>query len=65
MTENIIKKKADILFHGHLHEPGNAALHDPAGRVVIVGAGASFEKRESENSFNLVELDPETGQGKV
>ncbi len=39
--------------------------HDDSGKVVIIGAGTSYETRESENSFNLCVLNLETGEGKV
>ena len=39
--------------------------HDSAGKVVIIGAGASYETRESENSFYLGLVNIETGKGKI
>jgi hypothetical protein len=45
--------------------PSNMNQHDSEGKVVIIGAGASYETRKSENSFNVGVLDLETGNGKV
>jgi predicted MPP superfamily phosphohydrolase len=62
---NQLVNNVDLILTGHLHEPANAFIRNAAGQAVIIGAGASFEKRESENSFNLVEIDLETGRGVV
>lgn len=32
------------------------------GKALVVGAGESFESRESRNSFNLVEIDLTDGE---
>jgi 3',5'-cyclic AMP phosphodiesterase CpdA len=60
-----LKTKADLILTGHLHEPSNMSQRDTSGNAVIIGAGASYEKRTSENSFNVGVLDLETGKGKV
>ncbi len=66
VCHNRLKEKLDVILTGHLHEPHNAAIHDEAGKVVIVGAGTCYERRETdENAFNLVELDLSTGSGWV
>jgi predicted MPP superfamily phosphohydrolase len=61
----MLKDKLDLILTGHTHEPGNAFYADACAKVVQVGAGAGFEKRKSENSFNIVEIDLKTGQGSV
>ena len=43
------------------HRPDPAA--SPDAEAMVVAAGASFEKRRSHNSYNLVQLDMEAGQG--
>jgi 3',5'-cyclic AMP phosphodiesterase CpdA len=65
VNQNRLKHGADLLLHGHLHRPLNAVTRDAAGDVVIIGAGASYETRESENSFNIVEIDLLSGKGEV
>ncbi|MCP4667426.1 MAG: NACHT domain-containing protein, partial [Deltaproteobacteria bacterium] len=57
--------RLDLILTGHLHEPSNAFVQNAAGRAVIIGAGAGFETRKSRNSFNVVEIDLETGAGKA
>ncbi len=64
-TQSQIKQHADVILTGHLHDPSNMSQHDDSGKVVIIGAGASYETRKSENSFNLCVLNLETGEGKV
>lgn len=63
--QNQIKQKADLILTGHLHNPSNMSQHDSAGKVVTIGAGATYETKEFENSFNVGVLDLITGQGKV
>ena len=63
--QNQIKQRADIILTGHLHDPNNLNQHDSSGKVVIIGAGASYETRTSENSFNLGVVNIETGEGKI
>ncbi|MBN2443824.1 MAG: SUMF1/EgtB/PvdO family nonheme iron enzyme [Spirochaetales bacterium] len=62
---NMLKNKMDILFHGHIHEPQNTCTFDGAGNSMTIGAGAGFEQRESENSFNIIDINPEDGKGFV
>lgn len=61
-----ILKDADLILTGHLHEPENMWIHNGVAEAVLISAGASFEKRESEdNSFNVGEIDLTTGSGEV
>lgn len=64
-NRNRLMQTVDLILHGHLHEPSNTFVRDAAGNAVIIGAGASYESRESENSFNIVEIDLLTGHGEV
>ena len=65
VCRNRLMKGADLVLTGHLHEPENMFVRNSAGQAVLIGAGASFDKRESENSFNVAEIDLETGKGEV
>jgi len=65
VCRNRLMQKADLLLTGHLHEPDNMFVRGAAGQAVLIGAGASFEKRESENSFNIVQIDLDSGAGEV
>ncbi len=65
VCRNLLMQQADLILTGHLHEPENMWVRGPSGQSIIIGAGASFETRESENSFNVVEIDPSNGAGKV
>lgn len=58
-------QKLDLILYGHLHQPVSEAFRSTAGEAVLIGAGAAYEARESENSFNTVEIDIATGEGKV
>lgn len=63
--QNQLKQKSDLILTGHLHDPANMSQQDAAGKFVMIGAGASYEKRNSENSFNVGVLDLETGNGTI
>jgi formylglycine-generating enzyme required for sulfatase activity len=65
VCQNILFDKLDLILCGHLHDPTNAFIQTAAGQAVMIGAGAGFETRESYNSFNLTEIDCQTGQGRV
>lgn len=65
ICQSMLIQKADLILTGHLHEPDNAFLRNTAGEAILIGAGASFEKRESENSFNIVQIDMITGKGEL
>jgi len=62
---NKLIRKSDLILCGHLHEPSDAFIRNAAGQAVIIGAGAGFETRESANSFNITEIDMQTGAGRV
>ena len=65
VCRNMLMQHADLILTGHLHEPGNRFVRDAAGQAVLISAGASFETRESHNSFNVVEIDLLTGAGEA
>ena len=64
-SRNLLVRNVDMILTGHSHNPENAFYHDSAGKVVHIGAGASYEKRESENVFDIVEIDLEKRSGIV
>ncbi len=65
VCRNLLMNQFDLILTGHLHDPSNAFTREAAGQALIIGAGAGFENRESRNSFNVVKIDPETGEGTV
>ncbi len=65
VCQNLLMQKANLILIGHLHKPANMFVRGAAGQAVLVRAGASFDKRESENWFNTGEIDLATGKGKV
>lgn len=50
--QNRLRKELDLILTGHLHLAANAVETNGAGRATIIGAGASYESRNSRNSFN-------------
>jgi len=54
-----------FILNGHLHRPGLEHVQTPDARVMTIAAGACYEAREHQNSYNLVRLDLEAMQGTV
>jgi len=54
-----------FILHGHLHRTGLASLETPDEAAMIIAAGASFETRQSTNSYNFIQIDPISGRGTV
>lgn len=52
-----ITKRCDFYHCGHLHRPESHGAGFDASACLTVAAGASFETRESQNSYSLVKLD--------
>ena len=65
LSRVLLMKNADLFLYGHRHKPENYFLKDDNGSGLFIGAGASYEKRESENAFNVVEIDLEKRAGMV
>ncbi len=65
VCKSILKHELDLILTGHLHQPENAFTYDSAGKHVSIAAGAAYETRESCNSFNLTEINLNSGQGQV
>ena len=63
--EALLMRDCDLILHGHLHRTGLTWQETPDARAMVVAAGASYEKRTSDNRYNLVQLDLEAQQGKV
>lgn len=52
-----ITRRCDFYHCGHLHHPESHGSGFAASACLTVAAGASFETRESQNSYSLVKLD--------
>ncbi|MCP4697891.1 MAG: AAA family ATPase [Gammaproteobacteria bacterium] len=62
---NRLKHKLDLILHGHLHHADSAYEQGGAGQAVMLSAGAAYQSRDSRNSFNLVEIDLNRGEGQA
>ena len=65
ICKNRLTNKLDVILTGHLHQPSGGAFRNTAGEAVVIGAGVFYETRETKNSFNHVELDLTSADGKV
>lgn len=52
-----IMRRCDFYHCGHLHQPESHGAGFDAASCLTVAAGASFETRESQNTYSLVRLD--------
>ena len=52
-----IERACQFLHCGHLHEPETRITVSGATACLTLGAGASYETRQSHNSYSLVTLD--------
>ena len=52
-------EEACHFFHcGHLHLPDASKIASQSGQCLMLAAGASFESRESHNTYTLIAFDP-------
>ncbi|MGD0953802.1 MAG: metallophosphoesterase [Methanotrichaceae archaeon] len=58
-------ERCNLILHGHLHETGINFIQNPDAKYGIIGAGACFETRKSHNSYNIVNIDFDSGKGKI
>ena len=57
-TQRRLEDACHFYHCGHLHVPEAASVATQAGRCLTLAAGASFESRDSHNSFSIVTFDP-------
>lgn len=65
-----LKRKCNIILHGHGHKPGISKIDDNFGYYVVIPAGACYDRRSTADSnytfsYNFVHLDLESNQGTV
>jgi len=65
VCEELLLRECHFVLHGHLHRSGVRQLRAPGIKAMIIGAGACFETRESQNAYNLVHLDFTAGRGTI
>ena len=63
--EHLLMNACDFILHGHLHKAGILNIATPDAQAMIIAAGACYETRQSLNSYNIVTLDPNTGEGNI
>lgn len=70
LVEERLYRKCHLILHGHEHRPRVNIQRSTLGDVVIVPAGASYDRRRAldsryTNAYNLVQLDFDKQQGTV
>ena len=64
-TQRRLEEACHFYHCGHLHVPDAASVATQSGRCLTLAAGASFESRDSHNSFTIVTFDPLQAQTEV
>jgi len=64
-VEPMLGASCNFILHGHMHQVGLLQVRTPDTTPMIIAAGACYETREYPNSYNFVQLNPNTGKGKV
>lgn len=64
-SASLLTSRCDFILHGHMHQVGLLQTRTPDSKAMIIAAGACYETRQHPNSYNLVRLDLDTGQGMV
>ena len=64
-TQRRLEDACQFYHCGHLHVPDAADVATQSGRCLMLAAGASFESRDSHNSFTIVTFDPLQAQTNV
>ena len=57
-TQRRIEEACHFFHCGHLHVPDASSVATKSGNCLTLAAGASFESRESHNSYTAVVFDP-------
>lgn len=65
VTEAILAQSCHFILRGHRHDTGLVHQSEPDSEVMVLSAGACYQKRREFNSCNCVSLDLETGKGIV
>ncbi|MCP5061439.1 MAG: hypothetical protein GY936_03130 [Ignavibacteriae bacterium] len=60
-----MKRFSDLVLSGHVHEPNNSVQKDGTEETIFINAGAAYEKRNSQNGFNILEINTDSYSGKV
>jgi 3',5'-cyclic AMP phosphodiesterase CpdA len=64
-AQALLYDECDFVLHGHMHQVGLLQARTPDSDAFVIAAGACYETRTHTNAYNLVQLDPTTGQGTV
>jgi hypothetical protein len=62
-VENLILDRAHVVLRGHVHAADLRAVEALERRLTVFTAGATFENRTSDNSYNSTTVDLATGIG--
>jgi 3',5'-cyclic AMP phosphodiesterase CpdA len=63
--QNRLNVECNLVLHGHWHIPQVNVLDSIAGQAVYIPAGAIYASRDYPNGYSFVQIDPDTGQGRV
>lgn len=63
---SVLERFSDIILSGHVHKASNSFHRGGnSGETIFITSGAAYEKRTSQNGFNIIELDSNGFNGNV
>lgn len=63
--QSLLLGGCDFILHGHLHETSVGHWQAPGSRAWLFEAGACYEGPDYPHTYNLVQYDPDSGQGTI
>lgn len=65
-TLSLLERISDIILSGHVHKANNYAYRSSkSGETIFVTAGSGYEKRTTQNGFNIIEIDSDSLAGTI
>jgi 3',5'-cyclic AMP phosphodiesterase CpdA len=64
-VQGLLDRRCDFVLHGHIHDFGAVRLTSPDSEVFYLAAGATYQGRRELLSYNIVNLDQDSGQARV
>lgn len=65
VSEEEVRRRCGVILHGHLHQQDARLAGDPDRDVLQLAAGAGYSGSSWANAYQLLELDPGSGEARV
>ena len=65
ICRSLLSKNSDLILTGHVHKDRPVQIKSEDGSAVLVGAGAEYLKGGKTKTFNIAQIDLDTGEGRA